>query len=508
MLQVSIILELLRAQPRLMVWMTALTQAALWWIVPSLFYAAPPGDLPILLAVGHEFQIGSFLGPPLPAWLAEAAFDLAGMPGVYLLSQACIVVAYWAVFTLGRAIVGEIHAAIAVMLMVGVAVFTVPTPEFGPAVLATPIAALMLLHFWRALGQGRRGYWALVAVDTGLLLMTSYAGLIFCLVSVAFTLGTARGRAALRTIDPWIAAVIVLVLMVPDLLWLDAAGDLWLSTLSRVLGTMISDADPFDWLRLILNTALLHGGLVILVALAAGWKLTRFRRVPVFLRPAVDPFARLFVYYHAVAPFLVASVVSVVFGERGLFGGAAPLVLLSALAVVVAGGDIITVHRQRLVGAVWAGWLIAPPLLSGLLTVTLPWIGADLQVTQPARAIGRYFSETFARRTGRPLEIVAGDPRLASLAALYARPRAHLYFDATPVRSPWITPADVAGKGAVVLWPATDAAGAVPTEIAARFPGLVPDVRQTFERSVQGRAPLLRIGWGLVWPQTARWPPP
>ena len=57
----------------------------------------------------------------------------AGMFGVYLLSQVCIVVTYWAVLAFGRVIVGEIHAVMAVLLMAGVAVFSVPTPEFGPA---------------------------------------------------------------------------------------------------------------------------------------------------------------------------------------------------------------------------------------------------------------------------------------------------------------------------------------------------------------------------------------
>ena len=96
MLQVSIIFELLRSQPRMVFWLMTLTQATLWWLIPSLFYSAPPGDLPMLLAVGHEFQVGTFLGPPLASWLAEVAFSLAGMPGVYLLSQICVIITYWA----------------------------------------------------------------------------------------------------------------------------------------------------------------------------------------------------------------------------------------------------------------------------------------------------------------------------------------------------------------------------------------------------------------------------
>ena len=163
---------------------------------------------PLILAIGHEFVLGSYLGPPLAFWLGEIAFRLAGAFGLYALAQACIVVAYWAVFTLGRAIVGTRHAVLGVLLMVGIAAFTVPSPDFGPAVLAAPLWALALLHYWRAVGEGQRGAWFLLALDLGLLLLASYVGLILIALMVLFTLLTARGRQALLTPEPWIALLL------------------------------------------------------------------------------------------------------------------------------------------------------------------------------------------------------------------------------------------------------------------------------------------------------------
>jgi len=154
-----------------------------------------------------------------------------------------------------------------------------------------------------------------------------------------------------------------------------------------------------------------------------------------------------------------------------------------------------------MVVGVWLSWVIAPPLLAALGVVTLPWIaGTDLQVTRPARALGQYFSENFTRRTGRPLEIVAGDPEIASLVALYSRPRARLYLDRTPEKSPWIKPGDIAASGTVVVWNAPDTVGTPPANIRARFPNLAPDVPRAFERTVQGRTPLMRVGWGVLRP--------
>src|SRR5215831_14908292 len=179
MLYVSIIVELLRSRPALAVWLAALAQALLWFLVPVLFYAGPPGELPSVLAVGHEFQLGTYLGPPLAFWLAEIAFTLAGrsLAGVYLLSQACVVVTYWAVFTLGSSIVGAQHAALAVLLMVGIAAFTVPTPDFGPVILTLPLWAIILLDYWRAGGGGRRRFWLGLGVEVGLFLLPTYVGL-------------------------------------------------------------------------------------------------------------------------------------------------------------------------------------------------------------------------------------------------------------------------------------------------------------------------------------------
>src|SRR5674476_1178127 len=144
---VSLIIEFLRGRPAVVFWTVALTQAALWTLMPALFYSAPPGEVPLLLAIGHEFVLGSYLGPPLAFWLGEIAYRLGGAFGLYALAQACIVVTYWAVFTLARRIVGTRHAVLAVLLMVGVAAFTVPSPNAGPR----GLAALFRPEPWIAL---------------------------------------------------------------------------------------------------------------------------------------------------------------------------------------------------------------------------------------------------------------------------------------------------------------------------------------------------------------------
>src|SRR5947199_2844419 len=196
-----LIVELIRARPRLVVWLVVLLQALLWLLVPLLFYRSPPGDVSLVLAFGREYQVGTELGPPLAFWLADIAFRAAGnhVIGVYLLAQLCSAATFWALFVLARAIVGAQQAVLAVLLTMTVTTFSSPGVEFGPLVLARPLWALLLLHSWQLIGQGRRNAWFAWSIEAGLLLLTSSAAIGLLLLIIVFALATVRGRRTLMS---------------------------------------------------------------------------------------------------------------------------------------------------------------------------------------------------------------------------------------------------------------------------------------------------------------------
>jgi Dolichyl-phosphate-mannose-protein mannosyltransferase len=506
MLYVSILVELVRSRAALAVWIAAGAQAAVWTLIPALFYAGPPGNLPAVLAVGHEFQLGTDLGPPLAFWLAEITFRLTGRSlfAIYALSQICVVVTYWAVFRLGRAIVGAQQAAIAVLLMVGISTFTVATPEFGPVILTMPLWAMALLHYWMVVDEKRPGYTIALAVEVGLLLSTTYAGTVLVGLLILFTCASAHARPMLRTPTLWPVGLAAVVLAVPNLYWAVTTNEEFLATLGRLRAADSVAGNFTAWLRQLVLLVGAHAGLIVLIGIVIGLPWARSEPAPVIVRSPVAPFARQFVFFFAVMPALLATVLGVVAGLPGPVGGIAPLVVLSGLAVVIAAGDAIALTHQRGVIATWFGLLLIPPALAVLALVTLPWFGVDLAVNQPADAMARFFGDSFARRVGKELPIVAGDPRTAELIGLGAASRPSLYLEATPKRSPWVSIDDIRTKGAIVVWPTTDTAGTPPEAIKQDFPDIVPEVPRAFERSVQGRLPLLRIGWALIRPQ----PPP
>jgi hypothetical protein len=242
-------------------------------------------------------------------------------------------------------------------------------------------------------------------------------------------------------------------------------------------------------------------GIAIVSASNSRWFDRPQYEAPVIFRPPVDPVARDFIYFFAFAPALIGCLISGVYGLDRVVGGAGIALLMSGLATVVACGDLIHVRRQRILRTVWAAIILAPALAVILTTLFVPWTTtAEVATSLPAAAIGRFFDDSFERRTNHPLTAVSGDTELATLISL-SPPRPHLFLAARPERTPWLNMDKFNQTGGVVVWRASDTDGTPPSYIAKLFPGLAPEVPQAFDRLVNGRQPLLRIGWAIVRPK-------
>ena len=104
----------------------------------------------------------------------------------------------------------------------------------------------------------------------------------------------------------------------------------------------------------------------------------------------------------------IGGIVSTLVGTTDLFVpgvGIAP-----NNTIVVAAGDGIELAHQRLVIPAWFGLLFVPPAMTVVAIFVLPWLGIPLNVNQPARAMAQFFDESYQRRLGAPLPIVAVTP--------------------------------------------------------------------------------------------------
>jgi hypothetical protein len=271
--------------------------------------------------------------------------------------------------------------------------------------------------------------------------------------------------------------------------------------LPRLRNAATFDQTITGWVRLLALVVVAHAGAGILVALASNVMRSGKTQAAAITGPAIDPFARMMIYYFALVPLLVVMIVAAISGKSSL-SGIPPLLILSGLAVIVAAGDVIQVHHQRTLSIVWFSLLLVPPVLTAAGVLLLPMLfAADLKVAQPADAIAQYFTDSFERRTGQKLDVVGGDPRLAAVIALASPSRPRVLSEANGPQL--ATRKDADEKGAMIVWRATDNAGTPPADIRAQFPNIVAEVPRAFERAVHGRAPLLRIGWGMIRPQAA-----
>jgi hypothetical protein len=255
---------------------------------------------------------------------------------------------------------------LAVLLTMTVTAFSSPSVEFGPLMLARPLWALLLLHSWQVMGQGRRNAWFAWSIEAGLLLLTTSAAIGLLLLVIVFALATARGRRTLMSFDALFALLVVGVLALPYLVWLIRAD-----TLALPQWPAIADlsARALHWAILLGGLVLAASGIVLLVVLNSGRSGRRPEEAPIIYRPPVDPLARDFVYFFAIAPPLMGSLISGVFDLDRVVGGAGIALLMSGLAVIVAAGDLIQLRRQRMLRSAWAAIIVAPAL--AVLATTL-----------------------------------------------------------------------------------------------------------------------------------------
>src|SRR6202045_3244643 len=269
--------------------------------------------------------------PRLVVWLADIAFRLAGnhMFGVYLLAQLCGVAMFWALYLLARAVIGGQQAVLAVLLTMTVSAFSWPSLEFGPLVLSRPLWALLLLHSWRLIGQNRRNAWFAWSIEAGLLLLTTAAAPGLLLLVIGFALATARGRRTLMSFDPLFALLVIVVLALPYLIWLIRADALALPPWPEVAEL---SGRARHWAGLLGGLLLAMSGIVVLVALNSGWFSRNPEDAPIIYRRPVDPLGRDFVYFFAIGPALAGSLISGLFNLDRVVGGVGIALLMSGLA--------------------------------------------------------------------------------------------------------------------------------------------------------------------------------
>lgn len=441
-------------RPERALWMLIAAQFAFWSLAPLLSHSAPPLDVVDEYATGREGVVAIFKHPNLPGLVLEGVRQLttfAGWPA-YFVSQIFIVVTFAAVYALGRDLMDSRRALIGTALLTGVYFFSWPSPEFNHNVAQMPFWALTALALWKATTRGGLGWWITLGLVAGLSLWAKYSSAILLLMAGVWMLYDAQARRKILTPGPWITAIVCAAVFAPQVLWLFEHDFQPFSYAAR-RATTVDFMDTVGFLPI----QLAHHIPMFVLMLCAGLFGKRASDAP---QPP-DKRALHYLLIMGLGPAVVLTLIGLVSvsGLRTAWG--APMFNLSGLLAVALLTQRIDARRAQ-AALIGAGVVIA--LTSGLYFGHMRYgyqlTGKPLRGNWPQEEIDRTMQAQWRTATGdAPLRIVAGDIWTTGLIGLHDRTPPSVLINAEYEISPWLTPADVARDGALVVWSGAEPSG-------------------------------------------------
>jgi len=469
--------------------------AVVWTALPTLLYASLPLDLIEALTYGQEWQLGYDKLPPLPWWLVEIAYRLAGHDfAYYLLAQIAVVAALWLVWLTARPLVGPLGALAAVLIVDGLHYLNYTSAKFNHDVIQLPFWALAGFAFHRALRGGWIGHWLLLGLAIGMSLWAKYFVVVLAAPLALFTLYDRDARKVLATPGPYVAVVAALVTMAPHIVWL-----------------VQNDFLPFTYAE---HRALASRGFIdhVLHPLEFGISQAFFLlpslliALPLFFprqrvnetKFGADALDRRIVTWLAFGPIATVLAMSAISGRGTVAMWGYPLWLFLGVWIVLATRlfNELRFARVLLIWAVVFGCLALAFIANYAI---LPnYDNRYRAVFFPGDDLGRELSQHYRAETGRPIRYVIGSMWDAGNVAHYAPDHPRVLIDGSPERAPWIDLADLRTKGALVVWTAGDLTVVPPgLRSVAADAAVQPPLLLHYRRGDSS----LQIGWAILYPR-------
>ena len=473
----------------------------LWTVWPSLCVGNVFIDVAENIAWGNHFQFGYDKNPYFGAWLSRAVFRLCPSESIfYLLSQLSVFGGLSALYLLTLDVTGDRFAAFAA----GTAALLIPffshsACEFNDDVLSIALWGLSALCFFRSIQRDSWKYWLGTGLFFGLALMTKYlAGAL--ILPLGLLLFTAReGRRCWKRPGPYLAFAVFLLLTLPNLIWLCKHDFI---AISYACGRAELD-EPHGWLDHVTGALDALGDFLsrlILPALA----LCLFRRGP---KKPQDAFGQKLILYAALGPIVLSVLFALTTGGTVLVSWLTPYFVFATPLMVMLYRPV----PERRACKRFAAFM----MIAASLTVVAfgyeylhkrPYLKKTGYTVWPGRAVAERLTRSWRERYGTPLPYVIGGRKPSCNVVFYSPDRPVAFFDHRVELSPWIDPADVRRRGAVILW--EEDAPPPYWEAYADRAVMLPDIEAEsagarWYRSLAGPLSLVTIHAAFVPPQAA-----
>jgi hypothetical protein len=491
------LIDAVESRPRTVLAVFLAIHALVWTALPALLYFNLPLDVIEAMTYGREWQLGYDKLPPLPWFLGEIAFRLTGSDAsLYALSQVAVIVAFIAVWMTARPLVGATGALAALLIIDGLHYFNISAVKFNHNVIEMPLWALAGFAFHAALRGGKLRHWVLLGVALGLAWWAKYFVVILAAPLALFLLLDRDARRRLAAPGPWIAAIVTVVVVAPNLYWLLRHG-------SQPFGyAQARAAAPGGVLDHLARPLEFAGGqlLFLLPALLIA--------LPLFWPPAkpvdgtrVDAFDRRIISLLAFGPGLTLFVFSLITGRDTNAMWGFPLWLFVGLWIIVFAPAVLDRMRLARLCAVWAIVFVifAATFIADYLV--LPHYDHRYRAAFfPGDRLSQAITQRFAQATGAEPAYIIGSMWDGGNVAHYAseRPQPRVLVDGSPEHTPWIDMDDLRKRGAAVVWTQGDP-HVLPPALAAAAPGA--QVGAPFDLPYHRGAGVVHVGWAILPPQ-------
>ena len=471
-----------------------LLHAAVWTALPTLLYPNLPLDLIEALIYGREWQLGYDKLPPLPWWLVEIVYRLAGHDfAYYLLAQVAVVAALWLVWLTARPLTGPIGALVAVLIVDGLHYFNYTAAKFNHDVIQLPFWALAGFAFHRALRGGWLGHWLLLGVAIGMSLWAKYFVVVLAAPLALFVLIDRDARKMLATPGPYVAAAVALVTMAPHLVWLVQNDFLPFTYAER---RALPSRGLIDHIWHPLQFVVSQTFFLIPSALIA---LPLFVPRRVVDAPASDAFDLRIVTWLAFGPIATVLAMSALSGRGTVAMWGYPLWLFVGVWAVMVARRTVDEKRLARVAMTWAAVFGGLALAFIANYAILPNYDHRYRaVFFPGDELARELSKRYRAITGKPIVYVIGSMWDGGNIAHYAPDHPRVLIDGKPERAPWIDLADLRSKGALVVWTVGDL-NAVPPEF--RTIAVEAAVQPPFQLHDRRGDSIVNVGWAILQPR-------
>jgi hypothetical protein len=471
----------------------AALHAAVWTALPTLLYKNLPLDLIEALTYGREWQLGYDKLPPLPWWVVETVYRIAGSDfAFYLLSEIVVLTAFALVFATARPLVGAVGALVAVLIIDGLHYFNYTAPKFNHDVIQLPFWALAGFAFRAGLRRGRTVDWLLLGFALGMTLWAKYFFVVLAAPLALFLLIDRDARRTLATLGPWLATAVALVVMAPHLVWLVRNDFLPFAYASA------RAAPSHGVLDHVIHPAVFAASQLaaLLPALAIAAPLCWPR--PETAAPKVDDFDRRIVRLLAFGPAATLIALSAISGRGLVAMWGYPLWLFLGLWIVMTVGSAIDRRRLARVAAVWAVVFVGLAAAFVADYTILPRIDHRYRAAFfPGDRLAAEIDSRFRAATGAPLAYVVGSMWVGGNVAHYSADRPRVLIDGSPARAPWIDLADLKARGAAVVWVVGDR-----TSVPPEYRAVAPDARVGTPFTLPARNGIgdVEVGWAILPP--------